>query len=158
LLAALVFVPGSASACEPAPNHSVEVVEDDSPDCATIDDAFAYGEGALRVDNQCEEALTLEPGDCAGCGETLTVEPGETATMVVENREQASSPTLTWSVGDTSGEVRADVDWQDNSDACDGLGCRVGAPADRLPLWAASLLVLAPLRRRARVRGRGRCS
>lgn len=146
----LALAPGHASACEPAPDHSVDVVEDDSPDCVTIASAGDYEAGSLWVDNQCEDAIMLEAEDCPGCGDAVTVEAGEMATMAIENREQSSSATVTWSLGDDSGQVRADIDWQDNSGACSGLGgCAVaGSQRTRSTLWATALLVLGGLARR----------
>ena len=147
----LVFTPRLVAACEPAPNHSVDIAEDDSPECVTIEDAFSYEHGGLRVDNQCEEEFAFEVEDCPGCGDAISVAPGEMATMVIESREQASSATLSWSVGETSGQVRADIDWRDNSGACNGLGCHIGGSRhDNPPLWAASLLLLALVSRRSR--------
>lgn len=150
---------GSASACEPAPDHSVSIIEDDSPDCVTVSNGTDYLAGKLLVDNQCEDPITLEAEDCPGCGEAITVEAGETASMEIETRDKSSSATVTWTLGDHTGQVRAEVDWQDNSDACSGIGgCAIaGSQKARPALWATALLVLGGLARRRRS-DRTRCT
>ena len=146
----LALASGSASACEPAPDHSVSIIEDDSPDCVTVSNGTDYLAGKLSVDNQCEDPITIEAEDCPGCGEAITVEGGETASMEIETREQSSSATVTWTLGDDTVQVRADIDWRDNSDACSGIGGCAVARSGHAPVWAAGILLLAGLARRRR--------
>ena len=147
----LGLVPRPATACSPAPNHFVQIVEDDSPECAVIEVSASYVAGGLFVNNQCAEPFTFEVEDCPACEEPITVQPGEESLMVIEDREQASSVALAWSVGDMSGQLRADVDWKDNSGACDGNACRVGGTGGApLGLLCAALVVLSGFARRPR--------
>ncbi len=150
-LAASVFAaPTSATACDPAPNYSVTVMPSEAPDCLVIEDAFDYDAGALRVDNQCEEAVSIEGDGCEACGEALQLEPGEQGRFVLEDRDQPgeTDQSVTWSLGDMTGTLATRVHFQDNSGACDGWdegggplgagGCHVGSPRQSGP-WMLGL-------------------
>ena len=160
----LLTLPSAASACDPAPNYTVEITQDQTPECVVIDDAFDYDVGALNVSNQCEEPLSLEADSCEACGEALDLEPGEQGQFVLEDRNQPGNTeqSVTWSLGDTTGTVLTRVRYQDNSGACEGWGesegegdgdeaargCRLGAPAESAP-WLLGLGLLLVWRRRS---------
>lgn len=137
--AALHLAPESADACDVAPDHQVEVILDDTPECVTVTDAFNYGSGALRIDNQCEDTLTIAPTDCEACGASIDIIAGTEEWYDIETRTVAdglaegtvTAATVSWTLVDQSGTIEAEVAVYDNSDACDdwdgGRGCAVGS-------------------------------
>jgi len=145
----VVFPVRSASACKPAPNHSLNIAGDDSPACVALSNHSTYEAAELTIDNQCTEVFQLSGNVCTDCDASLSVEPGTQAMFVVERREQASKSTLTWETGGSSGEVLVEVAWSDNTGACDRLGCQVSEPNRNIP-WYLGLgcLVVGGLVRR----------
>ena len=146
------FYSTSAFACSAAPNHSVALTADDSPECLLIEDAFAYDSAALRIRNDCEEMATIAGVDCERCGDELEIGVGEmNLVFVVETEEQIGEQTIAWSVGEQTGTVTADVAWQDNSNACAGFdddgSCSTTAAGTRTPILFL-LIGLVALRRR----------
>lgn len=136
LCVGVCMLPAPAAACDPAPDHQVAVVADDTPECVTVRDAFNYGSGALSIDNQCADTLTVAGLDCPTCDDPVDIAPGTEEWFTVETRTVAdgisegsvNESSLSWTLVDQSGTVEVAVTIYDNSDACDdwnNTGCEI---------------------------------
>ena len=156
VLVASTLASGVAYACSPAPNYWVSLDPVQTPDCLVLQDADSYESGALLVSNNCDDEATVKAVDCNGCGGPITVQPGSQDTFRLEGRileeGTTSVQTVSWEVGDDSGEFNSTVTYNDNSDACDGFdnACStvLTQPAPLTAAWLA-VLILVGLRRRA---------
>jgi len=70
----VLVAPQRAEACDPAPNFSAELAEEDAPECLAFSARGDYGSSSLSVRNDCIGDVTLSKGDdCAACADTVTI-------------------------------------------------------------------------------------
>lgn len=148
----------AAQACSPAPSHWVEILTDDSPECLTISWEQNFAGGAIAVNNQCAESVSIVSTSCDACSEDIDVAPGTVGRYGVETRplgEQLPDGTVTnatiiWSMSAQFGVIEVTTTIYDRSDACSQV-CSVRDGHSPSPVWliGCGLALLSTRRRRA---------
>lgn len=139
--AGLLADSAAALACEPPHSHLTEVIADDSPECLSLDGNPFYAAGTVSVLNECGEEVVLRVVECDLCDSQLVLAPGESANLTVEARGRAefgesaiTRQIYTWELGEAEGIFKTEVNYRDNSQACNSVfGCSqsgaFGSPA-----------------------------
>jgi hypothetical protein len=161
-VAAMVLWIGPAHACDTAPNCTISEASaafpggfESLPDCLLVDRDSTSGWGSaeeacrLRIENQCEGAVTFTELDCGeACAAPIVVLPGDSADVLpsVPTADGEFEQRSKWTIDNgEDGVLDLLIEYSSHGDACAGHGpggCSVAPPVSAKSNEAALMLLV----------------